>query len=385
MNSRHEKMNPEVFKEGDSKQNLAAVISGRMKPVDSLMKEAIAGNVFPGAVLHVSGGANVKMFKAYGYANLFANLRMTLDTFFDLASLTKPLATTLAIVKLIQETHLNLDESLSALLPPFRHTDKSRITLRQLLSHDSGLPDYRPYYQALRNQPAKERKKKLREFLLKEPLLHFPGQVVLYSDLGFMILEWVVENLAGRRLDEFVADEIYAPLGLFDLFYVDLESDRRHVRFAATEFCPWRKTLLDGEVHDDNAYITGGIAGHAGLFGTAREVFRLLKSLLAAYYGRDAGSVFQQNLLREIFTRQQNAERALGFDMPAPENSSCGRHLPKTAVGHLGFTGTSFWMDIENEIIIILLSNRIHPSRDNLKIRDFRPILHDTIMECISD
>lgn len=353
-----------------------------MKPVDTLMKQAIAERVFPGGVLLVAQKSTVKLFNAYGYANLFSNLRMTRDIIFDLASLTKPLATTLAVILLIQKNRLKLDDTLAAILPAFNQTDKARITIRQLLSHDSGLPDYRPYFQTLCKLPPVDRQNELRELLLKESLLHPPGQKVLYSDLGFMILAWVVASVSKQRLDHFTTQSIYTPLGLKNLFFIDLERDRPLKIFAATEICPWRKILLNGEVHDDNAYVMGGVAGHAGLFGTAGDIHRLLATLLSAFYGRD-NTLFKKALLQTIFTRQGNSEKALGFDMPAPENSSCGHYIPATSVGHLGFTGTSFWMDIEHEIAIVLLSNRIHPSRENIKIRNFRPRLHDAVMESI--
>ncbi len=364
-------------------ENLAAGPEDSMKAADALMRQAIAENVFPGGVLLVSQGPSVKLFQAYGYGNIFTNRPMTIETVFDLASLTKPLATTLAIGKLVQEGKLDLVDPLSAIVPTFKQTDKERITIRQLLSHHSGLPDYCPYYEKLRGFTPDKRKDGLRQLLLKESLLHPPGRKALYSDLGFMILNWVVETVSKRRLDHFLTDEIYTPLGLSDLFFIDLERDRPKRIFAATERCPWRKTLLEGEVHDDNAYVMGGVEGHAGLFGTARDVHRLLAALLVAYHGKNATLVFRQELLQKIFARQKKSDRALGFDLPASKDSSCGKYFSETAVGHLGFTGTSFWMDCEHEIIIILLTNRIHPSRANLAIRSFRPVLHDAVMENI--
>jgi CubicO group peptidase (beta-lactamase class C family) len=364
-------------------ENSTVGLEDSMNAVDILMRQAIAENVFPGGVLLVSRGPSVKLHKAYGYGNIFTNRQMTLETVFDLASLTKPLATTLAIGKLVQEGKLNLADTLSAIVPAFKQTDKEGITIRQLLAHHSGLPDYRPYYKKLLGFTPDKRKDGLRQLLLKEPLLHPPDRKTLYSDLGFMILNWVAETVSKRRLDHFLTDEIFTPLGLSDLFFVDLERDRPKKIFAATERCPWRKIVLDGEVHDDNAYVMGGVEGHAGLFGTAREIHRLLAALLVAYHGKNATAVFRQELLQKIFARQEKSDRALGFDLPASMDSSCGKYFPESAVGHLGFTGTSFWMDCEHEIIIILLTNRIHPSRANLSIRSFRPVLHDAVMENI--
>ena len=200
-----------------------------------------------------------------------------------------------------------------------------------------------------------------------------------------MILEWVVESVARQRLDRFVTETIFTPLDLKNLYFIDLAADRRVTEFAATERCPWRGILLKGAVHDDNAFAMGGIAGHAGLFGTARDVYQLLATLLSVYQGRQKTSLFQPAIVRTFLDRPPNAERALGFAAPAATGASCGRYFSKNSVGHLGFTGTSFWMELERSVIIILLTNRVHPSRDNIRIRAFRPVLHDVVMECMTD
>lgn len=355
-----------------------------MEQVDKLMRQAVAESVFPGGVLLVSWQDSVIFFKAYGYANIFSRLTMTRDTVFDLASLTKPLATTLAVMNLIQLSKLDLEQNLGSILPRFKKTEKEDITIRHLLCHNSGLPDYRPYYKTIRQLPADDRKAALRGLLLKEPLLHPTGKKVLYSDLGFMILEWVVESLSGRCLNRFMDEAICGPLGLENLFFTPLDSKPRKKRFAATERCPWRNILLDGAVHDDNAYAVGGIAGHAGLFGTAGDIHILLSELLAAFHGCSTTPIFKKDLMHTFFKRQDDAERALGFDIPTPPGTSCGNYFSKTSVGHLGFTGTSFWMDLDRLVIVILLTNRVHPSRNNISIKAFRPNLHDAIMENIA-
>jgi len=198
-----------------------------------------------------------------------------------------------------------------------------------------------------------------------------------------MILQWVVESVARERLDRFVGETIFTPLGLKNLYFNDLATDRHQAEYAATECCPWRGMLLKGAVHDDNAFAMGGIAGHAGLFGTARDVYGLLATLLAVYQGRQQTSIFRPAIVRTFLDRLPNAERTLGFDAPAATGASCGRYVSQKSVGHLGFTGTSFWMDLERSIIIILLTNRVHPSRDNIRIRAFRPVLHDAVMKGI--
>ena len=356
-----------------------------MKRVDRLMKDAIVNRVFPGGVLVVSLDSNIVFYAAYGYANIFSGRPMSPDTIFDLASLTKPLATTLAVMKLVSQQKLELDQHLGSILLQFKNTDKGQIKIEHLLYHNSGLPDYRPYYKSLCKLEPNLRKDALRDFLVKEPLINPVGKQVLYSDLGFIILCWVIEQVSRERLDRFVTKEIYSPLGLENLFFVDLDSKSRKEKFAATERCPWRNIILDGAVHDDNAYVVGGIEGHAGLFGTADDLYRLLSLLLSVFHGRSTSHLFKKELLQTFFKREDSTGRALGFETPILTESSCGRYFSRESVGHLGFTGTSFWMDLERSVIVILLTNRIHPSRDNKKIKAFRPKLHDTVMENLPD
>jgi len=345
-----------------------------------LMKQAVSNEVFPGGVLLVSAARSKIFFQAYGYANIFSGRLMTRDTVFDLASFTKPLATTLAIIKLISQEKLELSQHLGSILAQFNSTDKGRITIENLLYHNSGLPDYRPYYKVLNTLEPNLRKDVLRQLLVKEPLIHSPGNQVIYSDIGFMILCWVIEQVSGNRLDRFVTKEVYHPLGLENLFFVDLDSTPRQIKFAATERCSWRNILLEGAVHDDNAYVLGGIQGHAGLFGTAQDVLSLLSELMAAYLGSPCAGVFDRDLIQMFFKRHEHTGRALGFDTPSPIDPSCGQYFSKNTVGHLGFTGTSFWMDLDRNVMIVLLTNRVHPSRSNDKIKAFRPKLHDRIM-----
>jgi CubicO group peptidase (beta-lactamase class C family) len=354
-----------------------------MPEVDRLMRQALADGVFPGAVLMVGRGSRRLIHAAYGIADLFTQRPVTTATVFDLASLTKPLATTLAVMRLQQQGRLDVDQCLPSLLPAFAGSDKRGVSIAQLLSHTSGLPDYRPFYLQLATRPDGERKAVLREWLVQEPLLAPPGERVLYSDLDFMILEWVVEAVTGRRLDQFVAEEIYAPLGVRALFFIDLNRAPPAGTYAATEQCAWRGRLVAGEVHDENAHVLGGVAGHAGLFGTAAGVHAVLSELLHAYHHDAGGRLFERRTVQRFFARVRGTDKALGFDMPAPVAPSCGRFFPLTSIGHLGFTGTSFWMHLEQSLEVILLTNRVHPTRANLAIRAFRPQLHDAIYQAV--
>jgi CubicO group peptidase (beta-lactamase class C family) len=354
-----------------------------MELVDRLMRQAVAEKVFPGGVLLVSEKGAAIFSKAYGFARLSPQALMTRQTIFDLASLTKPLSTTLAVMRLIQHDHIELEDPLGQILPEFERTEKAGIKLKNLLYHDSGLPDYRPYYKALVGIDPDSRRSALRKLLVQEPLVNPIGKKVCYSDLGFMILAWVIEHVSDERLDHFVADEIYRPLGLKNLFFISNKRAKTQGPFAATENCSWRNKIVEGQVHDENAYVVGGIEGHAGLFGTADNVHRLLTELLSIYHGERKSKIFHKDLLQRFFKRLPGTDKALGFDTPSVTDSSCGHGFSQTSVGHLGFTGTSFWMDLERSVIVILLTNRVHPSRKNEGIKKFRPEIHDAVMRKI--
>jgi CubicO group peptidase (beta-lactamase class C family) len=354
-----------------------------MKSVDRLMRQAIAEGIFPGGVLFVSKKGETLFFNAYGVAHLSSRAPIISETVFDLASLTKPLATTLAVMRLIQHGQIELEDPLDRILPEFERTAKAGIKIKNLLYHDSGLPDYRPYYKVLAGIEPDSRRSALRKLLVQEPLINPIGKAVCYSDLGFMILAWVIEHVSDQRLDHYVADEIYQPLGLKTLFFISDNMAKARGPFAATENCPWRNKIIEGQVHDENAYVVGGIEGHAGLFGTADNVHRLLAELLSIYHGERKSKIFHRDLLQRFFKRLPGTDKALGFDAPSQADSSCGRGFSQTSVGHLGFTGTSFWMDLERSVIVILLTNRVHPSRENEGIKKFRPKIHDAVMNTI--
>jgi serine-type D-Ala-D-Ala carboxypeptidase len=359
--------------------------------IDRTMNAALEEGVFPGAVLLVARANEILLHQAYGFAALIPHKRpMLLDTIFDLASLTKPLATTLAVMALIGQGRLGLDQTLFELGAPFLYPGKESISIRRLLAHTSGLPAYQTYYGQLANHPLPERKPALREMVRREPLRTIPGAETLYSDLGFIYLDWLVEVVAGQDLHRWTGERCYQPLGLANMGFRPLTGTTvvSPERYAATEQCPWRKKILVGEVHDENTYAVGGVSGQAGLFGTAGEVFRLLRALKNACDQPHLDGLFNGNLVRTFWQRQpvENGEgRALGFDMPSSSGSSSGRFFSSQTVGHLGFTGTSFWFDLERDFLVILLTNRVHPTRENERIKSFRPSLHDRIRQSFFD
>jgi CubicO group peptidase (beta-lactamase class C family) len=200
-----------------------------------------------------------------------------------------------------------------------------------------------------------------------------------------MLLEWIVEIIAGKDLSSFLETFLYQPLGLKILYLDHIAAERIHRKelYAATEDCPWRKGIVQGHVHDENAFALGGYSGHAGLFGTATDILTLTSTLVNLYHGKRS-ALLKEKTVRTFLSRQElvpGSTRALGWDSPSKENSSSGNYFGPKSIGHTGFTGTSVWIDLEKNITAILLTNRVHPRRTNEKIKSFRPKLHNLIMQ----
>ncbi len=355
--------------------------------VSRMLQQAVEEECFPGVILVVGYQGQLVYEAAVGEAAIIPRRRrMTLDTVFDLASLTKPMATTTALMRLVDTDRVRLDTPISAYIPALHAAGTTSPTLRQVLSHCSGLPAWRPYYQAIDpSLPAMERRRALYAAAHQEPLIAMPGVTVQYSDVGFILLGELVETLSGVPLDEFCEREIFAPLHLADIGFLNpARPQATGVSYASTESCPWRGRVLNGEVHDENAWIMGGVAGHAGLFATARRVWQFAQSLLSGLRGRDW--LVSPTTARAFTTRQglpDGSTWGLGWDTPTLGKSAAGRYFAPTAIGHLGFTGTSLWIDPVQQVIVVLLTNRVHPSRQREGIRAFRPGIHDAVMQAL--
>lgn len=357
--------------------------------IGELLEKGAAEGVYPGAVLLFAVKGRTMGHGRCGYLSLIPDkIPMEKDTVFDLASLTKPLATTMAVMKLVGDKGVDLDRPLSDLIS-FPLEDKKDLTLRLLLSHSAGLVDWRPFYLDLVNFRMEERKRILREWIIKEPFVYNPGEGCLYSDLGFMILEWIIEEIGETTLPLFMERHFFRPLSLKRTFLYQgtLPPGLKRENIAATEACVWRQRIIQGEVHDENAFALGGYSGHAGLFGTAKEILIMADMLREHYFG-ERDDFFKPRIVRDFFRRQEIVEDstwALGWDTPSVAGSSSGKYFSSTSVGHLGFSGTSIWMDLQRDITVVFLTNRIHPDRNNRRIREFRPVLHDLIIDEVTE
>jgi len=377
-----------------------SVVKRKLARVDRALEKAIEAGETAGAVLLARmprEGERLEHAAVHGLAvSRPERIPMARDTLFDLASLTKPLATAAATMRLVEDGAVALDDPVSKHLPQFRERGKDAVTLRHLLTHSSGLKPWRGFHELLIERERKTGERiagtpAAREFVLqriyRSALVHDPGQAAVYGDLDFIVLGALVEAVANRPLDAFCAERIFRPLGLAQTFFVrpavwgEPPPDAVRRRFAATENCPWRGRIVWGEVHDPNASVMGGVAGHAGLFATADDVLSYAQQLVDVWHGRS--EVFPRALVRAAFERQQlppESDWALGWDTPTKGASSSGAYFSERSVGHLGFTGTSLWIDLEREAIVVLLTNRIHlvAKRSQYKLR---PLIHDLVLE----
>jgi serine-type D-Ala-D-Ala carboxypeptidase len=375
-------------------------LSDRWAPLQQLLAAGVSQQVYTAAVA-VAGLKGELLWE--GAAGRLSRdpkaAAVTSKTSFDLASLTKPLATALALMVLIDRSRITLTTPLGKILPcDWLPPDKQALTLASLLTHRSGLPAWRPFFRQVLAAPPSARPTLLERLAAATPLEHPPDTVTVYSDLGFMLLKAVVEHLSGENLAQLCREEIYQPLGLKILGFIPVAPASQVLTtasrkpqtinrlYAATEpgLIPGRTGA--GEVHDENAWAAGGVAGHAGLFGTGREVFQLVACLYRAYAGQPVGPLTPQ-ATKSFLTVPLGTDRAHGFDTPSgnPAQRAAGRYFSAHSVGHLGFTGTSFWLDLKRGQMVVLLTNRVHLGRDDKAgIAAFRPRFHEAASRALA-
>jgi len=359
-------------------------LATRLKPAFALLDRAVADRAFPGGVLAVGQNGQLLMH-AFGRLTYDAKSPAVREaTIYDVASLTKPIVTTSAIMMLVAEGQVDLDAPVSRYLQGWlagpsasqQQNWREKATVRELLLHTSGLPAHREFYKNAR--VADEIVKRV----YAETLGAEPGTKIEYSDLGFMLLGEIVKRLTGRTLDEFARANIFAPLGMDHSYFNPPRSLRAQI--APTENdAAFRERQLQGEVDDANAFAMGGIAGHAGMFSTAQDISVFAQMMLngGIYAHR---RIFPRAIVDQFTARATvgDSARTPGWDVPTG-NSSSGSYLSQRAYGHNGFTGTSIWIDPTRDLFMLLLTNRVYPSAANDKIRQVRPALHDAIIEAL--
>lgn len=378
----------------------AGFSADRLAKLDSIVNFWIADSAFPGAELLVARDGKIVYDKAFGtYDYSSYSKQVDPNTMYDLASVTKVTATTLAAMKLYEEGKLDLDAPVVKYIPQFGQAGKEKITIRDLLVHDSGLPPDPPHYlwqtSTIPQDTLQELLKNPRLFLrdltaaheamfdtlFAIPLEYSTGTKMVYSDIGVIVLGKVIEKITGMPLDKYVEENFYAPLGM--TYTIFNPPDYLIDDCAPTEYDSASGNLLQGIVHDENARSLGGVAGHAGLFSTASDLAVYLQMLLNG--GVYDGRTYLQDSTIVLFTQKQSglSTRALGWDTKSPKNSSAGHFFSPTSFGHLGFTGTSMWIDPVRQLFVILLTNRVCPTRNNHRIDLVRPIVHDAVIEAL--
>ncbi len=360
----------------------------RIKRALGLLKDG-TGHAYPGCQIWVAHRNEVILHEAMGMANAVSEKKQVdLDTQFDLASLTKALCTTLIAMRLYSEGELDLNRTVDRDLGHFPCPQfLSQATYADLLRHSSGLQGYEPLFQRFnpRNLPLPAQARiALAKKIAELDMAYEPGTTSVYSDFGFLYLGWALERITGTPLAALFHAHVLNPLGLTQLRPAEANVVGS---VAATEHCSWRNDLVDGEVHDEHAFVLGGLAGHAGLFGTARAVGRVAQNLLDAYHGRNT-SYLPQNTVQKFWSPSNSVGGStwrLGFDGASGEESLAGNQASSLTVGHLGFTGTSLWIYPKHETVIVLLTNRVHPNRNNESIREIRRAFHSELLAGIID
>jgi CubicO group peptidase (beta-lactamase class C family) len=356
----------------------------RYPGVTRLLEEAVRAGVFPGCTYGVLKSKSEPWAEAVGRFTYEPDAaEVTADAVYDLASLTKVLATTAAAMLLWERGRLPLDAPVVKLLPEFATSDphdmrRARVTVRMLLNHSSGLPGYVRLFERVSGRQA------MIEACLHQSLTADPGTRAEYSDLGFIVLGHLLEQISGERLDMLCAREIFSPLGMRSTVFCPPPHQRDKIPPTEDDHT-FRHRVIQGEVHDENASAMGGVAGHAGLFSAAVDPLRLAACLLGGGRAPEGSRLFAEETV-SLFSRRAEqplgTSRALGWDTPSSPSSS-GSVFSSRSIGHLGFTGTSLWIDLEAGVAVTLLTNRTWPNRSNQGIRALRPRFHDAVRDAI--
>jgi CubicO group peptidase (beta-lactamase class C family) len=355
----------------------------RFAPARSILEQAVRQRAFPGAAWGVLDRTTVTLDAAGRFTYEASAPAIEPETAFDLASLTKVIATTAAAMLLVDRGLFNLDERLGEILPGFvigmePGSGKQHVTLRMLLAHTSGLPAYATLFREHTTPEA------LLRATLRLPLEAKPGTRTEYSDFGFILLGKVVELLSGEPLNVLCEREIFAPLGLNTTRFCPPQGARPTIP-PTEDDRSFRHRVIQGEVQDENCFVLGGVAGHAGVFAKVEDLLGFAQCILAEGHTQEGKPLFQPATVQQFATRQGPQEgnsRALGWDVPT-EGSSSGRYFGPHSIGHLGYSGCSLWIDPDQELAVALLTNRTWPDRSNDAIRQVRPAFHNAVVESL--
>ena len=343
--------------------------------LQAILDRAVADSAFPGAVAVIGSHTGPMVTVTAGGPDWGSDYKTTISTIWDLASLTKVVGLTSAMMQLVEAGKIDLDAPAQRYLPDWTGVNKEQVTVRHLITHQSGLPAFKQYF---KNNVSPDSTLRL---FFTTPLDTLPGVRMVYSDIGAILLGKIVERVSGESLDRYLGRHVFGPLGMRDTQYKPPASLR--YRIAPTEKDPWRGRHLFGEVHDENAYALGQVSAHAGLFSTARDLERLAGAYLnGGAFG--SGRLAKAETIRQFTTVNDStfSSRALGWDTPS-ENSSAGHFLARPAFGHTGFTGTSIWIAPQHDLYIILLTNRVNPTREHSKIGPVRIAVADAAMRAL--
>ena len=344
--------------------------------LDTVVNKAVSDSVFPGASLAVLYKGKVVFHKAFGkltYAPMSSPADTT--TMYDLASLTKAIVTTSIVMQLVERDSLNLQAPVSHYLPEFTGKGKDKITIEHLLRHTSGLRAHTLFSKTCSTP------QQLFTTIASDTLLSKPGITTLYSDLGFMLIGRIIETITGRTLDRNFHNRFAEPLGMTSTMFTPPQSLAWRIAPVEKDTL-WPFTFQRPLVHDQNSALLGGVAGHAGLYSTTADLISMVTMLMNG--GRVNGHTYIKAATLKKFLARKDSLRALGWDVRSPGgHSSAGDYYSNSSYGHLGFTGTSIWIDPEKELAVIFLCNRVYPSSANIKIRSFRPLLHNTVVRSL--
>ena len=345
--------------------------------LDSVVKAGIADHATPGATVAIVRRGRIVVLRGYGRTDWAPGAPLTTDsTMYDMASLTKVVATTTAAMILEDEGKLNIDRTVVSYLPEYDAPDKRAITVRMLLTHASGIKSNFPLW-----KDAKGREQYFAG-MITFPLVREPGSAVEYTDWNMVLMQFIIERITGQTLDQFVQARVFGPLGMRDTQYNPPESLKS--RIAPTETEDFRGGQVWGVVHDETAWVLGGVSGNAGLFSSARDLAVFAQMLLNGGSYGDVQLIKPSTVARWTARQRPDASRALGWDTPSPQ-SSAGRFFSPRSFGHTGFTGTSIWADPEKELLVVLLTNRVNPTRDNQKIGPLRRAVADIVQQSVID